>query len=69
MAWYTCIIHVPRHVSPVSWFHTRAASADEAARNAVRWFLDGEGSRWGPDDIDVPLVFEGRLEPAERTDE
>jgi hypothetical protein len=63
MTWYTCIVHVPLHVSPVSWFHTRAASPDEARQNAARWFLNGEESQWGPDDVDVPLVFEGRLQP------
>jgi hypothetical protein len=69
MTWYTCILHVPRHVSPVSWFHTRAATPTEARKNAERWFLDGDGSQWTYDDIDVPMVFEGRLEPHQEGDD
>lgn len=61
---YTCILHIPRHISPVQWFLTRANSPAQAARNAIRWFLDGDGSAdWTEKDIDVPLVFAGRLEP------
>jgi hypothetical protein len=65
MNWYTCIIHVEDHVSPVQWFHTRAANPGEAELNARRWFLSGEGEMWTPDDIDVPLVFAGKLDPVE----
>ena len=64
MKWWTCIIHNARHVTPVQWFHTRAETPAEAARNAHRWALDGEGELWAAEDVDVPLVFEGRLEPA-----
>lgn len=65
MKWYTCIIHMPRHVSPLQLFHTRAENATDAVVYATRWMLDGQ---WTPEDIDVPLVFEGRLEPASSID-
>jgi hypothetical protein len=59
---FTCILHVPNHVSPVQTFYTRADSAEEAASKARLWFLDGEVD-WTEGDVDVSLVFEGRIQP------
>lgn len=61
MKWFTCIIHMTRHVHPVQLFHTRAEDATQAVVHAHRWILDGE-PQWTPEDIDVPKVFEGRFD-------
>jgi len=61
MKWYTCIIHIEKHVSPVQVFHTRAETPTEAVIRAHRWILDGEQT-WTAEDIDVPWLFEGRLD-------
>ncbi len=65
MNWFTCIMHVPRHISPVQYFHTRAEHGEQAKANAVKFFLDGDGSQFEEKDVDVPFVFEGRHEPVD----
>lgn len=67
MNWYTCILHVANHVTPVQYFFTRAVGPDDAGANAVKWLIDGDPD-WTREDIDVPIIFEGRHEPSSRRD-
>jgi hypothetical protein len=61
MKWYTCIVNVPKHVTQVQYFHTRAENPDAAENNAVKWMKYGD-----PDmECDVEFVFAGRLWPEE----
>lgn len=68
MKWYTCILNVKNHVTPIQWFHTRAENPDEAAKHAAKWMSDGGTFGLTLNEFDVSLVFEGKLEPV-RTDE
>lgn len=58
MKWYTCIVHVPWHVSPVQYLHTRAETPQEAEKRAEAWLTEPDKEK-----PDVEFVFEGKLEP------
>jgi hypothetical protein len=62
MKWYTCVIHIEHHISPVQWFHTRAENTADAERNALAWINDGDPD-WDSEQVDIPLIFEGRINP------
>lgn len=66
MKWYTCIIRVPGHINDVQYFHTRAEDCKIAEAHALNWIFDGDPNYAKPsqrDKVDVPLIFEGRLDP------
>lgn len=60
MKWFTCIVYVENHVTRVQYFHTRAETVEQAEANALKWFRDGEAEDI---EVDVPHIFEGKLEP------
>lgn len=65
MKWYTCIIHIPRHISPVQLFHTRAINRRAAKKRAKTWAREGVVNPEARADIEVPFVFEGRHDDSE----
>ncbi len=65
MKWYTCIIHIPLHISPVQLFHTRAYTRKEAETRALLWARADAPTRGKRIEIEVRFVFEGKHDDSE----